>query len=205
MRITRFARPRVLGATCLLSMTLTLLPASPSPSPAPAAVRLELRAGPAAETLRRFAEASGLEIAFLADDVRGIETPALRTELPPRAALDRLLLGTGLVVIADARTGALLVSRRAPARPPGRAGLTAAFAATLAAFGGGLAPAEGAAPAADAVQLAAFTVTGSNIPTAADAVAAPITIISRDEIERTGVASNQIGRASCRERVYSGV
>ena len=204
MRITRFARPRVLGATCLLSMTLTLLPASPSPSPAPAAVRLELRAGPAAETLRRFAEASGLEIAFLADDVRGIETPALRTELPPRAALDRLLLGTGLVVIADARTGALLVSRRAPARPPGRAGLTAAFAATLAAFGGGLAPAEGAAPAADAVQLAAFTVTGSNIPTAADAVAAPITIISRDEIERTGVASNLLEVVQARLPSFAG-
>ena len=185
------------------SSPATAAPASAPRTPDAAPRRFDLPEGPAAAMLRRFADESGLEVAFLADTVRGVETPALHAVLPPRAALDRLLQGTGLVVLADGRTGALLVARPAAARSPGRSGF-AVLAAGLAALGGGLVPAQGAAPAADAVQLAAFTVTGSNIPTAADAVAAPITIISRDEIERTGVAANLLEVVQARMPSFAG-
>ena len=42
----------------------------------------------------------------------------------------------------------------------------------------------------ESVQLAAFTVTGSNIPTAADAVAVPVTILAQADLQRTGLDSN---------------
>ncbi|MFM8619568.1 MAG: TonB-dependent receptor domain-containing protein [Opitutaceae bacterium] len=60
------------------------------------------------------------------------------------------------------------------------------------------------APAADAVKLGTFVVTGSNIPTAADAVAVPVTIINRDEIERTGLASNLLEVVQARMPSFAG-
>ena len=65
-------------------------------------------------------------------------------------------------------------------------------------------PPAGGSPAAEAVRLGAFVVTGSNIPTAADAVAVPVTIINRDEIERTGLASNLLEVAQARMPSFAG-
>lgn len=47
-----------------------------------------------------------------------------------------------------------------------------------------------AAPADEAVKLEKMVVTGSNIPTAADAVAVPVTILSRADLEETGLDTN---------------
>ncbi|MBL9199053.1 MAG: TonB-dependent receptor [Opitutaceae bacterium] len=183
--------------THLLTPSASFTPAlRAQPAPAASAAtdaprRFDLPAGPAAETLRRFADESGLQVAFLADAVRDIATAALRGELAPRAALDRLLDGTGLVVIEDARTGALLVARAMSAATRAKnPGLAARVAAGLAALAGSVATAQTPPGAEEKVQLAAFTVTGSNIPTAADAVAVPVTIIAAADIQRSGVDTN---------------
>jgi outer membrane receptor for ferric coprogen and ferric-rhodotorulic acid len=71
----------------------------------------DVPAGEAADTLKRTAQQGGLEIVFLADTVRGVRTAAVRGTYAPRAALDLLVRGTGLVVVRDERTGTLTVHR----------------------------------------------------------------------------------------------
>ncbi len=61
-----------------------------------------------------------------------------------------------------------------------------------------------AAPVEAAVKLGTFVVTGSNIPMAADAVAVPVTIINRDDIERTGLASNLLEVVQARMPSFAG-
>ena len=61
-----------------------------------------------------------------------------------------------------------------------------------------------ATSAKETLRLDDFVVTGSNIPTATDALAAPVTIINRDEIERTGLASNLLEVVQARMPSFSG-
>jgi outer membrane receptor for ferric coprogen and ferric-rhodotorulic acid len=67
--------------------------------------------GDAAVTLKRFSEQSGEQIVFPIDLVRGVKTNPVQGEMSAREALDQLVANTGLVVVVDARTGALTVSR----------------------------------------------------------------------------------------------
>ena len=74
-----------------------------------------LPAGNATTTLKQFVEQSGEQVVYLVNTVRGVTTEAVAGEMTPREALDRMLVGTVLVVVQDAKTGALSVSR-APKR-----------------------------------------------------------------------------------------
>ncbi|PTX97674.1 TonB-dependent receptor [Opitutus sp. ER46] len=78
----------------------------------------DLPAGEATEMLKRYAAQAEREILFPAESMAGIQTQAVHGTFTPRAALDRMLVGTGLVVVEHRRTGALLVHR---ARRPGTA------------------------------------------------------------------------------------
>ncbi len=156
-RITRFLRRCVLGALTLLLMPQPLAVAGAGAAASPSVRRpYALPPGDAAEILRRFADESGYQIVFLTDVVRGVETQAVAGELSAREALDRLLAGTPLAVSEDTATGALMIYRPAPARPPAapraakRAGLLAALGGWLAL---GLAPGH-AARAADGSPVA---------------------------------------------------
>lgn len=71
----------------------------------------QLPAGDATATLKRFSEQSGEQIVYPVDAVRGVQTNAVSGELSAREALDRLLAGTELRVVQDAKTGALAVNR----------------------------------------------------------------------------------------------
>lgn len=73
--------------------------------------RYELAAGDAATTLRRFAEQSGEQILFVVPQVRGVRTQAVQGEFTAREAIDRMLVGTVLVVVEDTESGALMISR----------------------------------------------------------------------------------------------
>lgn len=83
----------------------------------------DVPAGAAAETLKLTARQGGLEIAFFAETVRGIRTPALRGSFGPRDALACLVAGTGLRVVAEASSGTITV-QRAPAGDAGTAAST---------------------------------------------------------------------------------
>jgi outer membrane receptor protein involved in Fe transport len=77
----------------------------------PAKRNFVLPAGDAAVTLKQFVEQSGEQVVYLVNTVRGVTTQGVAGELTPRAALERMLAGTPLVVVQDAKTGALSVSR----------------------------------------------------------------------------------------------
>ncbi|MBI5380599.1 MAG: TonB-dependent receptor [Opitutae bacterium] len=79
----------------------------------------------AAQTLRQFAEQSGLEIIFSSENTAQVKTNAVKGTYSPKEAIELLLTGTGLVAEQNARTGAFTILRKpkerateAPAAPP---------------------------------------------------------------------------------------
>ena len=191
-----------------------------------------LPADDAENALRLFATQSGLEVLFSRPSTAGVRTPALQGDYAPLEAINRLLAGTPLVATPEPRSGAIVVSRpRAAAQPaPGRdpgspaepptqlmtnpnksprlllaslAGWLAASTPAAAQTAPGSPSAAGTA-AKETIKLESFVVTGSNIPTAADAVAVPVTVINREEIERTGLASNLLEVVQTRMPSFAG-
>ncbi|MFT3782999.1 MAG: TonB-dependent receptor plug domain-containing protein [Nibricoccus sp.] len=80
-------------------------------------------AGDAAATLKAFADQSGEQIIFPAEQVRGTQTKAVQGELTPRDALNAMVADTNLVIVQDNETGALVVKKKAqpdtnPTPPP---------------------------------------------------------------------------------------
>src|SRR5688572_5359283 len=71
----------------------------------------EVAAGDAATTLRTFVEQSGEEIVYFVPKVRGVTTNAVKGEFTAREVIDRMLANTGLMVVQDQKTGALMIKR----------------------------------------------------------------------------------------------
>jgi hypothetical protein len=133
VRITHFLRRLVSGALPLLLMLNPLVSpcssvivaiggflASVSPTRA-AGSDLKAYAFPradAADTLRRCADESGMQLVYLVDTVRGVTTNAIRGEFAAREALTALLANTGLALVEDTKTGALMVNRVAVVSAP---------------------------------------------------------------------------------------
>ena len=69
-----------------------------------------LPSGDAATTLNQFAGASGQQIIFMMEKVKGERTNAVAGDYAAREALDRMLAGTGLSAARDPATGAFVVS-----------------------------------------------------------------------------------------------
>ena len=80
--------------------------------------RFDVPAGEAAETLKQFAAQAGREIMFPAEPVAGVRTRAVAGSFTAPAALDRMIAGTGLVIVEDPHTGALMVTRPTSADKP---------------------------------------------------------------------------------------
>jgi outer membrane receptor protein involved in Fe transport len=142
--------------------------------------RFDVPAGDAAVTLKQAARQGGLEIVFPATHVRGVKTAAVKGNLTPQAALNRMLAGTELVLVQDAKSGALSVSRsekNAPSRPVEPVAAEANQASTP--------------QSPDAVvQLEEYNVTGSRIRGLLEGAAAqPMLTLDAAQIERTGAQS----------------
>ena len=102
-------------------------PAKPAPAtPTEAAVppgrdsavtakKFDLPAGDAVTTLQLFSRQSGEEIIYPVEQLRGIRTNPVHGEMSARAALDRVLDGTGLSAVQDEKSEALAV-RPSPRR-----------------------------------------------------------------------------------------
>ena len=191
-----------------------------------------LPADDAENSLRLFATQSGQEVLFSRPSTAGVRTKALQGDYVPLEAMTRLLAGTPLVATPEPRSGAIVVSRPRTAAQPAPGGDQGSAAEPpnnlmtkptkvprllLASLAGWLAvsspldaqtapstPAAAGPAAKETIKLESFVVTGSNIPTAADAVAAPITIINRDEIERTVLGSNLLDIVQTRMPSFAG-
>lgn len=71
----------------------------------------DLPAGQAELSLKRFSQQSGVQLVFDSRIVEGIRVNAVRGELTPLEALDRLLVGTPLRARHDARSGIVAIER----------------------------------------------------------------------------------------------
>ena len=76
----------------------------------------DLASGPAGTQLLQFSEQSRQQVLFSTDLVQDVETNAVKGELAPRAALERMFAGTALSVAPEDGTGSLQVQR--DAAPP---------------------------------------------------------------------------------------
>ncbi|MES2696463.1 MAG: TonB-dependent receptor [Verrucomicrobiota bacterium] len=68
----------------------------------------------AERSLRLFSQQSGLEVVFSSALTKGVRTAAVKGEIAPSEALDRMLRGTGLVVVEDIGAGAFSVRKETP-------------------------------------------------------------------------------------------
>lgn len=116
--------------------------------------------------LVQFSRQSGVQIITAAKDVEGLASVAIKGRLSIRDAASRLLEGTGLSFKLT-REGTIVVAKRdsAESTPQGAAQL-----------------------AQQVAKGETITVTGTNIR-GAKPVGAPLTVITRDEIEQSGYAS----------------
>lgn len=190
----------------------------------------DIPAGDAVSALKQFAAQSGEQLLYSTDDVAGVQTHALQGEFTPLDALEHLLTRTPLKARQDGKTKAISITAASsphlpptpshkpdPTKPPEPksiqplsvksrtifSALVGLFAATTLTEAQTL-PATKATDSKDTIKLESFVVTGSNIPTAADAVAAPITIINREDIERTGLGSNLLEVMQTRMPSFAG-
>lgn len=97
-----------------LVCTVSLLSAaSASDRPSSALRTIDVPSADAVQSLKLVARQAGVEIVFFAEDVGHVVTPALRGVFLPLAALEALVEGTELVVVADTGGGPFTVRRRA--------------------------------------------------------------------------------------------
>src|SRR5258708_11311469 len=72
----------------------------------------DVPAGEAVSTLKMFVEQSGDQVIYVVSNVRGIKTNPVLGTYTSREALDAMMSNTPLVVLEDAQTVALSVSRK---------------------------------------------------------------------------------------------
>lgn len=71
----------------------------------------DIPAGPAEQALKLFTAQSGLDVLFGPATAAAARTSEVKGYLPPRAALDRLLAGSGLYATTNEKTGAITIAR----------------------------------------------------------------------------------------------
>jgi iron complex outermembrane recepter protein len=100
--------PRLVATALCCAMSVSAVPGATAGEQR----SYNLPSGDAATTLNQFAEASGQQIVFMMDKVKGERTNAVAGRYDARNALDRMLAGTGLSATRDPATGAFVVSRK---------------------------------------------------------------------------------------------
>ncbi len=92
--------------------------AAAAPSPESAAKRsFDLSAGEAAAVFKQFIAQSRVPLLYVANDVTGVRTSAVKGEFTPRDAIDRILAGTVLVAV-QTDNGSIAVRKAAPQAGP---------------------------------------------------------------------------------------
>lgn len=128
-RLARAVRIAVFSMT--LAAGHAAVPAIAAEAPAAAQQTYQLPAGPLGRTLSSVAVGAGVPLSFDPALTAGLSSPALQGSYTPRAALERLLEGSGLALVA--RTdGTLTLQKQAAAPSHSAATATPAAATTLA-------------------------------------------------------------------------
>src|SRR5258708_34929621 len=93
------ARLALLGMALAAGAVQAAEPA-PAPTPAPAAQTYQIAPGPLGRTLAGVATAAGISLSFDPALTEGLTSPALSGHYAPQQALQRLLAGSGLDMVA---------------------------------------------------------------------------------------------------------
>ena len=155
------ARRRLRRAGLALALLLPVL-ASGAPR------QFDIPAGPAAQTLTRFAQQAGVPVLFPYDLLDGRRTRTLRGRLEVEPALQQLLAGSGLAAFLDARGQ---ITLRLAEKPPAPA-----------AIGDTAAPPPDTAPIA-AEELPEISITGTRIQRESLSTPTPVAAITRMELD----------------------
>ncbi len=141
----------------------------------------DIPAGKAADTLRQFTAQTGADerLLYSVEAIAGIRTNAVRGEMTAHEALDQMITGTGLVVLADKKGGGFTLTRNSDPNAP-----------RLAQKNSDQPTSPSSESKDDVLKLTALIVTGSNIPTAADATDVPVVVLGQKQIENTGLNAN---------------
>jgi hypothetical protein len=76
---------------------------------APLTRYFDLPAGTAEKSLKQFSEQAGKEVLFATQIAKAVRTQPVKGEMTARDAIDRMLVGTGLVVYQEEKTGVFSV------------------------------------------------------------------------------------------------
>lgn len=99
-------RPFFICRLCLLLLTLGgVLHASAPARP------FDIPAGDADKMLQRFAVQSGVEVLFSTEAAKGVRTNAIKGTFAVEDAVRRMLSGTPLYLVSDAKNGVLRIAR----------------------------------------------------------------------------------------------
>ena len=142
-------------------------------------IPLNIPAGDLASALDAYAQQSGTQLVYRADQLKGARNAAVRGQLPAQAGLDQLLKGSGFRAQRDA-SGAVLIVPQQAATPAPAPPATRRVAAEQA---------QQAAADAPVTDLETIMVTGSRIPRAQVEGPAPITVVTAEQIQAAGLTS----------------
>lgn len=156
---------RLLALACLAFSTGNVVahPANQQPS-----ARYEIPAGSLDEALRAFASQSNLQLIYSSLLVRGKQSPGLHGDFTPTGGLARLLAEHGLTAVAASSNTYLLQGANKPTFAPAAATLPQTAIQT------------------HVTELASVDVTGTRIPRTSLELTFPMTVITADDIERSG-------------------
>ncbi len=138
----------------------------------------DLPADSAEKTLKLFSVQSGRGLLVSTEIAKGVQTNAVKGELTPGEALDKMLAGTGLVFTQDEKNGAFVVRREGNDPNGPRAAQT----------GTGDRPSPNAKTDAT-FQLDTMVVTGSNLRAGESTGGANLRVVTAAEIEQSGTGS----------------
>jgi len=138
----------------------------------------DLPSDTAEQTLKLFSGQSGHGLLVSTEISRGVKTNAVKGELTPGEALDKMLAGTGLAYSQDEKSGAFVVRRENNDPNAPRAEQVATTDR----------PSPNAKTEA-ALQLEAFVVTGSNLRAGESTGGANLRVVTTVEVEQAGTAS----------------
>ncbi|MDI1248629.1 MAG: TonB-dependent receptor [Lacunisphaera sp.] len=172
-----------------LAMIAALLVAAVAFASEPTLKKFDVPADKAPAAIKVFSQQAGVEVLVPTDAVAGIKTNAAQGEMTPRAALEKMVAGTGFVVVPDEQRGALGL-RREPGQGKNADSRQESIPAAVIENG--------------AIKLETYKVLGSRIRQTDTEGPSPVNTYNREYIEATGAMtlSDFLSRIP---QVYSGI
>ena len=190
IRKPKLIRAALAALTCILSLLVT-----DEATAAEVRKSFDIPAGEAPRALKAFTTQSGEQLLYSADAVQGVSTNAIKGVFTAHEALDQMVSGTNLVVVADKKNGALSLVRNADPKAQGPALAAVGSARPEQAEKNPTAKDEEAVmmspfevtSANDKGYFAANTMAGTRLNSRVEDLGASITVITKEQMQDFGL------------------